>query len=261
MSAQTFEVGPAPRLDARIERGSILLLPGEPGTIDVELTGPGADEIRVDATAGSVTIRPSGRLLRGAGSVEARITVPADTRCSLGLASGVIDVGASVAELQASAASGDVTLGTVTERATIKTASGDIRVDALAGHAVLASGSGNLTVGRLTGDGRFTTASGDIEVGHLAGSLSSKTASGDITIRRMDEGTLEFRTASGDTTVAISPGRRVRYDVEAVSGRLRLPGPPPEPVEGQAEKPVVRIEGRSVSGDTALEHAPPMEPS
>ena len=255
MSSRSYEVGPAPRLDVRFERGSILLLAGEPGVIDVELAGPGADELRVDATAGSITIRPSGRFLRGVGPVEARLTVPADTRSSLALAAGVIDVRAPVVELQASAASGELTVGHVTERATLKTASGDIRADAIDGHAALTSGSGDLTVGRLTGAGRFTTASGDIEVGHLAGELSSKTASGDLTVRRMEGGTLDFRTASGNTTVAISPGRRVRYDVRAVTGRLHLPGPPSQPAEDGA-KPLVRIEGRSVSGDTTLEHAP-----
>lgn len=262
MSAHDYGVGPAPRLDVRIERGNILLLPGAEGTIGVELTGPGAEELRVDAGAGSVTIRqPSAQLLRRSAPVEVRVTVPADVRSSLALAAGAIDVRSPVAELQASAASGDVAVVEATGRATLKTASGDIRVDVLSGQAALTSGSGDLTVGQLTGEGRFTTASGDIEVGRLAGDLSARTASGDVDVRRMDEGSLEFRTASGDTTVAISPGRRVRYDVKAVSGRLRLPGPPAASAEEPAEKPLVRIEGRSVSGDTVLEHAPPANDS
>lgn len=260
MKAQSYDVGPAPRLDVRLERGSILLLPGEAGTIGVELAGPGADEVRVDGGPGSVTVRTSGRLGLGAGPVEARVTVPPDARCSLGLAAGEVDVRAPLGDLRASTASGDLAVAEVTDRGTLKTASGDIRVEVLSGHGALTSGSGNLTVGRLTGDGTFTTASGDIEVGHLTGELASRTASGDITVRRMDAGSLEFRTASGDTTVAIGQGRRVRYDVKSVSGQLRLPGPPPAPAEERAEKPLVRIQGRSVSGDTVLEHAPPTDP-
>lgn len=255
--ARTFDVGPAPRLDIRIERGTILLLPGEDGAIGLELAGPGAGDVLVDATTGSVTVRTPGRILRTSGPVEVRATVPADARTSLALASGDIDVRATVAELQASAASGDMQISTVTERTTLKTASGDIRIDVLDGQASVTSGSGDVTIGRLTGNGRLTAASGDIEVGVLVGDLTAKTASGDVDVRRFEEGTVVFRTVSGDTSVAIAPGRRVSYDVNAVSGRLRLPqSPPPSHATEDGPKPRVRIEGRSVSGDTILEHAP-----
>ena len=263
MSGDTYEVGPSPRVDVRIERGSIELLPGDDGTVTVELGGRGADDVRVDATPGSVTVTTPGRLLRGGGRVEARITVPADCRASLGIATGTIDVRAPVSELQAAAASGDLRVGRIGQRATLKTASGDIRAEELTGRATVTSGSGDVTIGLLSGNGRLTTASGDIEVVRLAGELDCKVASGNISVGRMDEGRLGFRTASGDTTVAVAPGRRVQYDVKSVTGTLRLPGPPPPPPPPEpgvqpttpTDKPLVRIEGRSVSGDTTLKHA------
>lgn len=256
MTTDTYQIGPDARLDVRIDRGSIVVLPGDPGSIRVELDGGGADDVRVDATPGSVTVRTPGRLMRGGGRIDVRLTVPADVRSSLGIASGGIEVRAPLAELQASAASGDLRVTASVGRPTLKTASGDVHADELPDRAVVTSGSGDITVGRVTGAVRLAAASGDIEIESLAGDLSCKTASGDITVRRMEEGRLEFRTASGDTTVGIPPGRRVRYDVKAVTGRLRLPGAPPEPLADPVEpKPVVRIEGRSVSGDTTLEHA------
>lgn len=256
--ARSFQVGPSPRLDVRIERGSIVLVSGDEGSIGVELSGPGADQVRVDASPTSVTVQTTARMLRGGAPVDAHLTVPPDVRTSLALATGRIDVRTTIAELQASAASGDVQVTAVTERASVKTASGDVRVDALRGDGSLTSGSGDLRLGRIEGHARATTASGDIEIGALAGELTCKTASGDVTVRRFDEGRLDFRTVSGDTTVAIPPGRKVSYDVHAVSGSLRLPDAPAAPT-GPAEgtKPEVHIEGRSVSGDTHLQHAPP----
>lgn len=256
MSTQTFDVGAGPHVHVRIERGMIVLLAGTDGQVGVELAGPGADDLTVEGGPSGVTIRSSGRLLRSGGKVDVRVTVPADTHATLALASGAIDVRGPVAELHAAAASGNVTATSLAGRATIKTASGDISVDDAHGDITLTSGSGDARLGRLEGHGQITSASGDLVIGDLSGTVTCKTASGDVAIRRMHEGSLTFRTVSGDTTIGILPARHVSYDITAVSGELRLPDPTSRPAStGDGPKPRVRIEGRSVSGDTTLVHA------
>ena len=248
---ETFEVGDRPRLDVANTTGRIAVVPGDPGSVEVTITGA-ADKFTVELAGDTVTVRPARRLVGRVSSSDVTVRVPAGTDISAHNASGEVLVEADASRLDVATASGDVRAGMVTGSARIKVASGNVFLDSVDGSLTVASASGDIRVGSVDGDTEVQSASGDVRVRHAGGRVTMNSASGDLRIGTLRGTDLNVRTLSGDVTVGI-PGRRtVELDMQSMSGELRnrLPegdGSPPEAT--------VRIVAKSVSGDVTMQGA------
>lgn len=254
MRTYETEVGVAPRLDVRIRTGTVVVVTGDPGRMQVELSGPDEDAVEVDTTPHGIVVRVpernGGFLLRRRDRVDVRAVVPADTRVEAATAVGDITVTGAVEEVSAKTASGDIDVDEVTTLQA-KAASGAVRVAGISRDGEVKIASGSLRIGRITGRLDAKAASGDVTIGEATGSLTIRSASGDVTIDRMLDGTVEVKTASGDTTVGIPPRRRVTYDLKGLDGKVHLPTDPAPPDDGPTEGRV-DVQVKAVSGGLYL---------
>ena len=74
----------------------------------------------------------------------------------------------------------------------------------------------------IRGNVLVKSASADVEISRLQGRLGIQTASGDLTVQESELSALSVKTASGDVeiTAALHPGED--YELQTVSGDVRL---------------------------------------
>ena len=126
----------------------------------------------------------------------------------------------------------------------LQTSSGDISVTAVA-RVDAASQSGSITVTKLLGEASLNTISGEIDVRDssgsfklhsvggeigarnllptgLGGSFAASTVSGEVTLDHVQIPTVKVNTVSGDAGWTGPLARAGRYDLQSISGRMRL---------------------------------------
>jgi DUF4097 and DUF4098 domain-containing protein YvlB len=200
---KSFSVPSPARLTVKNIRGSVKILPGEDGIIQVTATKQtlARDEKRTeieltqeaDGTVKAATRFPDGswNWLFGSQPCEVDYTVKAPRQCSLKL-NGV---------------------------------SNSILAEGFKGDATMSSVSGDITLRDLTGSVRIRTVSGDVEGEHLNGELELDTVSGDVSLKESVLPSIKTKTVSGDirlhTSLAEGP-----YDFKSVSGDFCLTVPP-----------------------------------
>ncbi|NOY54755.1 MAG: DUF4097 domain-containing protein [Actinobacteria bacterium] len=247
---ESFDVGERPRISIRLGSGSVRVISGEAGRIDVDVRGRSADSVIIDQAGELVSVRQEqGRFVRG--SLEVTFSVPSGAGVVASLASADLDVGAPLEDLNISAASGDLRVGTVRREVLVKTASGDVEIATIEGKSKLDTASGDIRIRTVHGDATINTASGDIDIDEARGDLVLRSISGDISVARYLGSDIVASTVSGDTTVRIPPGRSVDVDLRSLSGRIKLPSSP-GPGQVGGDKIRVRIRCKSVSGDFEL---------
>ncbi|GBD83872.1 hypothetical protein BMS3Abin02_00255 [bacterium BMS3Abin02] len=247
---ESFEVGERPRVSIRLGSGSVRIVPGQAGRIDVDARGRSADSVTIDQAGGLVSVRQEqDRSLRG--SLDVTFSVPPGTGVVASLASATLDVEVPLEDLNVSAASGDLRVGDVRREVLVKTASGDVEIATIEGKGKLNAASGDIRIRTVHGDSTINTASGDIDIDEARGDLVLRSVSGDITVARYLGSDIITSTVSGDTTVRIPPGRSADVDLRSLSGRIKLPSSPGSGQVG-GDKIHVRIRFKSVSGDFEL---------
>jgi DUF4097 and DUF4098 domain-containing protein YvlB len=242
-----FEVGESPRVEVRFGRGRLRLASGEPGVVEVDVSGS-ADGLVVEQHNRTVVVREERQVLTGR-SYNVTIRVPTDAAVDCGVATADVVVDATVRELRVSTATGDVQVREVSGRLVVKTASGDVEVD-LCADAEVSTASGDVRLKRATGDVSCGTASGDMRIGACEGDLDARSVSGNVLVGRFDGRTLTAKTVSGEIEVTLPRGRRVRYELKSLSGRIDLPRPADQPTD--EPKQVVTLRARTVSGDIII---------
>lgn len=147
--------------------------------------------------------------------------------------------GSSLGSLEARTQSGDVAVTTVPGQVTVtsfngdvsgadikgdfraKALHGDIQATRIGGLVVLTATTGSLTVRDAGRDVRATTAAGDIAVTCAKGQVNASTASGSLTMAAID-GNIEAKTASGNVDLRTVIRANGRYNVESLSGEVRM---------------------------------------
>jgi DUF4097 and DUF4098 domain-containing protein YvlB len=243
-----FDVGDVVRVDVATTSGDITVVPGEPGRVEVELSGS-PDGYVVELVGDTVTVQPEKGRRRRFSSTDVVIRAPAGATVVAHCTSGDINVTVPVDDLDLSVASGDIRVREVLGNVKVKSASGDISIDSVEGQTAVTTASGSVKLGRAGSDTVVTTASGDALIDLLEGTAKFQTASGDLHVRRLTGDGLSVKSLSGDVKVGIPPRRRIDFDVQSLSGDLRNELPPGD---GSPPEKLVNLRVKSVSGNVTL---------
>ncbi|GAB4011168.1 DUF4097 family beta strand repeat-containing protein [Nocardioides ultimimeridianus] len=214
-----------------VRDGQVVITAADVTTTTVRVTGPRADEARVEQRGGRVlVIGPRHRGFSAATHLRYDITVPTDSQLVVRSGSASLEVTGR--------------LGTTR----VKTGSGDVAVDGLSGPGVVDSGSGAISVGDSAGALRLRSGSGRVRVGSSREAVVS-TGSGDISVGTLT-GKLVAKSGSGDLRVGVASGFAVWTDITTGSGRLT--SDLPRMGEPERGAPYVEIRATTGSGDIAL---------
>lgn len=247
---ETFDPGAGPiRLAIRLSKADVHLVPVDDGPITVELTGRDPDRVRVELAGTTLTIseETTTRFRAPVDAVTVRLGAGASVDASLAV--GELEADLALDQVRVKTASGDVRLGEVGGRLEAKTASGDLRVDRVRGQADISTASGDVRLGEVSGAVDCTCASGDVLIDHADGDVTVRTASGDLRVGRFAGRKLSCNSMSGDASIDVAPGRRVRYQLDSLSGDVRTSGGRGQPAP---DAQTVDIKIKSMSGDLVL---------
>lgn len=245
MITERFDLPGPGDVDVSAAAGSVVVEPGSPGQVEVEVDTAREDEWRVWQTGSSIKVHHErgGWMSRG-GRADVRIRVPAGTDVSIGAASADVRSRAELGRATISTASGDVWIADAAE-VSVTTASGDIRTDRVSGALSVKSASGDVRAGEVGGDATIKTASGSTSIGTASGALAASSASGDIRVNRYLGDDLELTSMSADIQFGLPPGP-VRLQATSLSGEVRLP----KARRGSdTERPPRQARVKTVSGD------------
>jgi hypothetical protein len=241
--------------------GRIVLAAEPTDVITVEVaaswSGPAArplSEVQVSFADGRLEVigpRRSG-LWRGHAGLEASITMPSGSRCTVRTASADVSCTGELSELDVHTASGDVTVAAVTGDVDAESASGDIRLEHVGGDADLRTASGDVRLARAGGDVRVRTASGDVQIGPAVGSVTVLASSGDVRLSNVAAGRAEVKTVSGDIVVGVAPGAGAYLDLSSLTGSATSQ----LDETGASDDVPLEVICRAVSGDIRITKAP-----
>ncbi|GAB3856897.1 hypothetical protein GCM10028801_14650 [Nocardioides maradonensis] len=214
-----------------VRDGQVAITAADVVTTTVHVTGPRADEVRVEQRGGRVlVIGPRQRGFFAGSHLRYEIKVPTDS------------------QLVVRSGSADVTVTGRLGTTRVKTGSGDVALDGLSGPGVLDSGSGALSVGDADATLRLRSGSGRVRVGSSREAVVS-TGSGDISVGTLT-GKLVAKSGSGDLRIGVASGLAVWTDISTGSGRLS--SDLPRMGEPERGAPYVEIRATTGSGDIAL---------
>lgn len=220
----TYEIKGDAHLVVEIHSGDVRLKEGDDGRVTVQISGSGdaLDNIVVDATSDTVTVRSTGTRKRWfvGSSIDMVVTLPAGAHAALNLGAGDIQVGLATTELEINVGSGDVRTDDVLRSTDIKVGSGDVRCGRLSGTSRISSASGDVRLDSAT-DLTVSTAAGDMQMGEITESARLKSATGNVRVAKFSGTDLEIKTMSGDAHVAIVPGMVVNAAIKTMSGDFR----------------------------------------
>lgn len=275
-----FETPGQVGLQIRIPSGRVVVGTTDDPTTQVEIVPLGRRgqdaleqiEVTHDERGGRhvVTIEQRNRIQWGplqiswGGDVEVRVRCPVGTELELNGAAAEFRAEGRYGQVSARTASGDVALGRVEGRLEVKTASGDVSIEAVeAESGMLATVSGDVTIGQAESDLTLRTVSGDVELRVVRRPLTISTTSGDVDLRSLEGGELRIQSVSGDCRIGIGRGTRIWVDAASVSGDMKSelamgdePSGEAEEAQGEeAQREVVPIHVKTVSGDVSIVHA------
>jgi len=141
-------------------------------------------------------------------SADIELDVPGGAAVRLQTSSGDIFV-TDVARVEASSQSGGMTLAKVAVDTSLNTISGEISVRDSAGSFKLHTVGGEISARNLLTAG-------------LGGGFEASTVSGEVTLDQVQIPTIKVNTVSGDVDWTGPLSRAGRYDLQSISGRMRL---------------------------------------
>lgn len=246
---EAFAVLQRPAIEVRLASGSVRVLPGPDGQLEVQIDGHDPGGFQVSQSGDRVVVsQPSG--VRRWASYDITVTAPVGVAVEARLASADLDVAVGAATVRAEVASGDVRAGEVTGDVRVKAASGDVAVEDVGGNLEVSSASGDVRARRVAGSVNVSTASGVLSVEAVGGSFSAKSASGDLVVRSFEGTDLKVATMSGDVRLGFPPGRTLDVDLTTLSGDVRNDfGMSGDSGGDSAPAGRARVRVRTVSGD------------
>lgn len=226
---EVFAVEGHPRIQISLRAGEVRLGRGSDHQVTVDVEGSAADGFRIEQI-GDLVVVEAGKS-RGLRFRSADVTVRLPEGADVDIKVGAGDVIATVplGRVEVSGTAGDVRL-TDTGDTQVKTASGDIEIESVSG--------------RLSA----SSASGDVRIGRVLDTASAKTMSGNVTIADFAGTRCVAGTMAGDVRIGIPGGRRLRVDLQTLSGDVRNELPFREgDTSGEMELSV-----KTMSGDIVL---------
>jgi len=89
---ETFEVGGRPRIEVSLPSGDMVLLPGEPGTVEVDVEGRNAEDLEIEQRGGRIFLRTPDRLGSRWASFDVTVRTPVGADLEVRAASADVDV-------------------------------------------------------------------------------------------------------------------------------------------------------------------------
>ena len=244
---ETFEVGGRPRIEVSLPSGDMVLLPGEPGTVEVDVEGRNAEDLEIEQRGGRIFLRTPDRLGSRWASFDVTVRTPAGADLEVRAASADVNVQVALGSLGARLASGDIRVGEIEDDAIVESASGDVELGEVGGNLEVSTASGAVQLGRAGGRVVMHTASGEARLGNVRAALSASTQSGDLEVEHYEGGDLECSSTSGDVRIGLPPGRTLDVDVNTVSGNIRSDFSPEN-----GDGATARLRVKTISGDIVL---------
>jgi len=268
MRHETFHTPGTLTLDLRVPSGEITLesVDGEETVVELEASGA-SDAMQELVDGARIELRQRGdgyevivdvpRRRGGLGLIFDRadfrlhVRSPHGADVQVSTASADVDGRGVFGALRAELASGDLRFAELSGFVEVKSASGDVAVSIIGGGAKVSTASGDVRIGSVEGEATFRSASGDISVDEASSSVTVQSASGDQRLGSVRSGRVTMQSASGDQTVGIRRGSRVRIDVRSMSGdttsELDI-----EDVPALGDGPEVELRATSMSGDVRI---------
>ncbi|QYC44144.1 hypothetical protein Nocox_32865 [Nonomuraea coxensis DSM 45129] len=205
-------------------------------------------------------------LLRGQGSVQVAIHLPAGSRVDARAAAGLhcrgplgqVAYTASYGDIRVEQAGrlrlrtthGDISVERAAGHAEVTTTNGDIRLGRIDGTAVVKSAHGDVRIGEVTGELRLNTAYGEVTIDRAPAGVVAKTAYGDVNIGEVISGAVVMETAGGGLDVGIGEGSAAWLDVSSKHGVVDVRLDPADG-PGTAEN-VVEVRAHTAYGDIVI---------
>lgn len=201
----TFSVGSNPRLEVTVGNGSVNLVVGTEGEINVtaELRNPGKVDYKVSQDGDKITVDAK---TRSNSRADVTVTLPANTEFEVDTGNGDIDVADVQAPGRVSCGNGSITFERLKGDVTGNLGNGDITINDVAGSFILSDGNGDINLKDVAGSFNLSIGNGDIR---FQGELPPGSES-------------TFNVGNGSVTVELMGSPSVALDLEAEQrGKVR----------------------------------------
>ncbi len=221
---ETYDIASPATIALHLHAGDIRFKKGSSGKVVLKFDGSakGLDDLQVDTTSDSVTVRTNSERKRRwvSGSINVIATIPENSNIIVKLGSGDVYASLPVVNAEIHVGSGDIRTEDIKGDAEVKVGSGDIRLGNVAGVARISSAAGDVRVDDTT-EVTVTTAAGDLFLGSVSEVGRIKSATGDIRVGKHSGTDLSIKTMSGDVHVGLVQGLTVNASVKTLSGDFR----------------------------------------
>ena len=252
---KSIPVQSATRFGLDVDFGSIQVVAGSSGTIEVEATFRGDPPSRrefdrmlkdfsfdVDRQGSGIFIRGTfkggwvssggwfdhgfchdGKCLeysRWLRHLEFRATVPAQLAADLHTRGGSISVGDLKSEVNARTSGGSLQFGHIDGPVNGETSGGSITLSSGQGRAVLHTSGGSIHIEEVAGDVDATTSGGSIQINRTTGRVVAHTSGGSITIGHAASA-VDASTSGGGITVDMASNAAFQLDASTSGGGVQ----------------------------------------
>lgn len=206
--SESIPVGPGAEVDIDVLSGTVTILAGSSGVVEVTGTlGDGVESLEIDGDEDGVYIEAEyDEHYHGKQQTDTDLTihVPAGSILTVETVSASISVDGVTGELDLESVSGSVDVATMPAALDVETV------------------SGNISIASAPADSDVSSVSGKIEIQAAGGSIDVENVSGKTMIHGgvIDDGDLE--SVSGDITCHAFPGADGSLDIETMSGVITL---------------------------------------
>lgn len=235
-----FDVDPGGKLVVEVADANVVLQPGSPGKVDVEVEVASHDldraleryrdmEFSIEAHGNTVTVhaaKPHSRWRWRYSSyvITVKVSLPEDFNVDIETDDGDINVAALEGNLLLHTSDGDIHIGQANSpRVRIDTSDGNITLGEIRGPDVqIETSDGKIQAAGLWGaDIDIRTGDGDILIDALSGGLNAMTNDGNIHVRIDDLASTTLRSADGDITVIAATTLAANVDLHGEDLFLR----------------------------------------
>jgi len=157
-------------------------------------------------------------------TISYTIEVPRETEVSTTVASGSQTIHGVRGPVKLVAVKGAIRVNQIDRYAQLTTVSGSIDASDMGDDVRATSASGKVTLSNVKGDVSINAVSGSSQITKLGGRVEATTASGSIDVAGA-KSDVKIRAASGHVTVQGDPGANTYWNLNTVSGPVRLSVP------------------------------------
>jgi hypothetical protein len=211
----TFAVGDSPKLVVSVDSGTLTVVEGPPGDVQVHATITDPSRVAYEANQEGDTVRISARKrskksLFGlfdfgqSGRADIQVTTPKTT------------------DVEASFGTGPITLEGLDGTFSLDTATGRVTVEDASGTLVATAVTGRVKVDRFQGSAQLSTTTGKIDVKRSRGEFKAEVVTGGISFEgeMTPGGKNEMSTVTGGVSIQLDGPPSLNIDASCVTGRI-----------------------------------------